>query len=433
MRICQWWAEIPTFCHGPTRRLSSPYTPEYDTKEIPICDAAVLYECPYSGKVYIFVIRNALYVPAMANNLIPPFIMREKGIRVNETPKIQSDEPEVSDHAIEFAETGLRIPLKLWGTFSYFPTRKPTIEELQMSEEIYMLTPSHFNPHNNSYASNEDGMLDWQGNMADKSDRPKLMLSEIEDDPAYANELTISSFEGTAVSRNMDKYHDDSGMEKEHSSYADVCPLLDGDQVSTTLAGISPVLVDRILYERLIRRLEYGNFQMSIGSTHVGIVEDQLPFFKQWQDEGTIDTMYQDNNNDDDRNMLSNDDLMNGLYEACVKGDVNLDDIMTSAAHARRSRGVDAKHLSKVWKIDMDSARRTLEVTSQNSTRTDDPKLSRNYGTNDRMLWCKRIDQLFFMDTFFSTKKAGKSSRGNTCCQLFVTDKGFVFVAPMKS
>ena len=172
---------------------------------------------------------------------------------------------------------------------------------------------------------------------------------------------------------------------------------------------------------------------MSIGSTHVGIVEDQLPFFKQWQDEGTIDTMYQDNNNDDDRNMLSNDDLMNGLYEACVKGDVNLDDIMTSAAHARRSRGVDAKHLSKVWKIDMDSARRTLEVTSQNSTCTDDPKLSRNYGTNDRMLWCKRIDQLFFMDTFFSTKKAGKSSRGNTCCQLFVTDKGFVFVALMKS
>ena len=35
------------------------------------------------------------------------------------------------------------------------------------------------------------------------------------------------------------------------------------------------------------------------------------------------------------------------------------------------------------------------------------------------------------MDTFFATKKAGKPSRVNTCCQLFVTDKGFVYAVPM--
>ena len=37
------------------------------------------------------------------------------------------------------------------------------------------------------------------------------------------------------------------------------------------------------------------------------------------------------------------------------------------------------------------------------------------------------------MDTFFATKKAGKLSRGNACFQLFVTDKGFVYVVPLKS
>ena len=37
------------------------------------------------------------------------------------------------------------------------------------------------------------------------------------------------------------------------------------------------------------------------------------------------------------------------------------------------------------------------------------------------------------MDTFLATKKAGKLSRGNACCQLFVTDKGFVYVLPLKS
>jgi hypothetical protein len=72
-------------------------------------------------------------------------------------------------------------------------------------------------------------------------------------------------------------------------------------------------------------------------------------------------------------------------------------------------------------------------VTTQESQRTDNPKLSRNYGTNDRMLRYKRMHEHFFTDTFFATKKAGKLSRGHSCCQLFVTDKGFVYVVPMKS
>ena len=36
------------------------------------------------------------------------------------------------------------------------------------------------------------------------------------------------------------------------------------------------------------------------------------------------------------------------------------------------------------------------------------------------------------MDTFFATKKGGQSTRGHKCCQLFVTDKGFLYVVPMR-
>ena len=36
------------------------------------------------------------------------------------------------------------------------------------------------------------------------------------------------------------------------------------------------------------------------------------------------------------------------------------------------------------------------------------------------------------MDTFFATKKGGQSSHGHTCCQLFVMDKGFLYVMPMR-
>ena len=35
------------------------------------------------------------------------------------------------------------------------------------------------------------------------------------------------------------------------------------------------------------------------------------------------------------------------------------------------------------------------------------------------------------MDILFATKKGGKSSRGNTCCLLFVTDMGFLHEVPM--
>ena len=121
------------------------------------------------------------------------------------------------------------------------------------------------------------------------------------------------------------------------------------------------------------------------------------------------------------------------LYDRVTKGEIDLETIMVSATHAEKSKGVDPAHLSKIWKIDLKTAEWTLDVVSQSNKRTDNPKLSRNYGTNDRTLRYKQIAEYRFMDKFFATKKAGKSSRGHTCCQLFVTNKGFVYVVPMKS
>ena len=97
------------------------------------------------------------------------------------------------------------------------------------------------------------------------------------------------------------------------------------------------------------------------------------------------------NNNDltvqADKDDVSYDQqVLDDLLESVTHGDIDLDEIMVSAAHAGRPKGVDATHLSKMWRIDLELVKRTLEVTSQNSKRTDDPTLSRNYGTNDRML-----------------------------------------------
>ena len=71
-------------------------------------------------------------------------------------------------------------------------------------------------------------------------------------------------------------------------------------------------------------------------------------------------------------------------------------------------------------------------MTSQLKKQDGQTNLSRNFSTNDRMLRYRRINDYFFSDTFFVMSKA-KSTRGNTCMQIFISDKGFVHVVPMRS
>jgi hypothetical protein len=155
----------------------SPYSPEYEPMEVPLVDAAVRYD--RDGRVYILFIRNALYV------LLPPFMMREAGVIVKDTPKIHLDEPSGEDHAIAFPETGFRIPLSLWGVFSYFPTTKPTKDDLVEPDEVYLLTPTQWNPHTDAYAKNEEALMDWEGNVKPHREREvRIVLDDVPADEA---------------------------------------------------------------------------------------------------------------------------------------------------------------------------------------------------------------------------------------------------------
>ena len=72
-----------------------------------------------------------LYITLMENNLIPPFIMHEAGILVNDVVRIHCGENvSLDSHSIIVTEEDieLRIPLRLDGIFSYFPTRSLTSE-----------------------------------------------------------------------------------------------------------------------------------------------------------------------------------------------------------------------------------------------------------------------------------------------------------------
>ena len=64
-------------------------------------------------------------------------------------------------------------------------------------------------------------------------------------------------------------------------------------------------------------------------------------------------------------------------------------------------------------------------MTTQLIKQSPDSSLARSAGTNDRAVRYRKVRSEFFTDTMFATKKA-KSLRGNTCCQVFVSDNDFL-------
>ena len=113
--------------------------------------------------------------------------------------------------------------------------------------------------------------------------------------------------------------------------------------------------------------------------------------------------------------------------------DIDLYSLISSVGETTASKptGVTANNLSKVWWIDTRTAEKMLDVTHNFYVCW---MIQLYLGISwqvKRMLQYKRIDQHFFMNTFFTHKNKGNSSRGYTCMQLFVTNKCFVHVIPM--
>jgi hypothetical protein len=237
------------------------------------------------------------------------------------------------------------IPLSLWGMFSYFPTTKPTALLMKETEDIYLLTPRRWNPHDDSYATNKENMLDWEGNMVTKKDRVQVLLSEVAEDTAIVASMQISSVENCAVDTVLQRSHSAS-EEKVQPCWQHIPRAV--DKVSSVLAAVSPILNDETLYELLQDRADLGRFQMSIGST------DAMPGLY----------LASDTESASDASSISDGEALGDLFAEATRGDIDLDEVMLSATHARKTKGIDAAHLSKIWRIGLKTAERTLEVTS---------------------------------------------------------------------
>jgi len=274
-------------------------------------------------------------------------------------------------------------------------------------------------------------MLDWEGNMVAKRYREQIILADVPDDDAMVAAAQVSMIEMQRVDELLQGTEEQEDTERPAPMYQHIPK--EADQVASVLADVDPLLNDVTLYEKMRGQAVLGTYKISIGSTDATSDEHLVETVTDEEEtvEGNDDTSSYDE--DAEWNLDECEDLDDILEGLGTNDAIDYDEIMVSAVHAASHQGVNAEHLSKIWRIDPDSAQRTIDITSQAQVHTNNPKLARNYGTGDRMLRYKKIKDHFFMDTFFATKEAGKSSRGHTCCQLFVTDKGFIYVLPMKS
>ena len=361
---------------------------------VPIVDGALAYDCPYTRQTVVLLVRNALHIPSMTNNLIPPFIMRAGGLIVNDVPKIHCTDPTIDDHCIKFREKDLRIPLQLYGTFSYFHSRLPTIRELHDCDK-YFISPdaSDWNPHCRSFEMNERAMLNYEGELVSDDRRSNLPMSRDDENEDI--------FELASVS--VDEWERQVDV---NISSAYVPPVVDlhCDRADS---------LDDSFSEALNLRGDVSKMSGSVGSCNLGI-DDQCSLFEGGPMTTTLDNLEES---------LSS-----------ILGPDQLQDVMAtiSAAEAGKPKGVTPAHLSKLWFVSEKLAEGAIEQNTQLCRHNADNILSRQFSTNDRMLRYRRLESAFFTDTMFATKRA-TSTRGNKACQVFVSDKGFVAVYPMQS
>lgn len=379
-------------------------------KMVSIKDVAVAYDDPYTLQTFLMVAKNVLHVPSMSHNLIPPFLMREALLRVNEEPKHQASFPTIEHHSIFDPETKLRIHLKLHGIFSYFLTRPLTIPEQLNWEEhpVVYLTPDapSWDPYSEHFAEEEERYIDHDGDLIQPREIsiPKNdVVTAADVSELYAEPLTWDRFDEIVDTNLADDVIDLSGP---------VGPGTTAQLDDGFSAEISDVSVDTpevepaawVLHsepnetnperfaDRIAQRVRDAKIAMALGSMTVS-EEDEL--------------------------------------FAAVAKSISETSATLAALQAGNLRGVSAEHLSKIWRLPHDLAERTLGCTSQLIRQDANSKLSRNFVTNDRQARYRRLDSVFFSDTFFVTSKA-KSSRGNIGAQLYVSDKGFVAVYPVK-
>jgi hypothetical protein len=92
---------------------------------------------------------------------------------------------------------------------------------------------------------------------------------------------------------------------------------------------------------------------------------------------------------------------------------------------------ISPEQLASKWNIGLEMAKRTLDATTQHGIRLSaNPSIARRFRSNDQKMRYNCLNTDVYTDTMFSTVK---SSRGNTCGQIYTNDLEWTRFFPMSS
>ena len=215
---------------GSRYAIVSAFSPDYKPMKIQIVDACIGYWCPTNETTYILHFNDVLYVPSMEHNLIPPFILREAGFIVNDTPRIHCQDVTKDSHTIISEDGDLRMPLRLHGVFSYFPSFKPDDDHYHSgsSNEHYLLTPTgnDWNPNTGDYKEAENYYIDENGDII-----PTRMNDAKEYKDYLLNSQRVNVRDGLYE---LDSLSIPEGYEVEISAIAKLCTIAQANLVPET-------------------------------------------------------------------------------------------------------------------------------------------------------------------------------------------------------
>jgi hypothetical protein len=214
--------------------------------------------------------KNALYIPSMERNLIPPFVMREAGLIVNGVPRIHCGEELTNEsHCIISKEAGLRIPLQLRGIFPGFDSRALTQDEVNNCDELdlIIITPDsvEWDPYSDHYSENEKQYTTWDGDVQvplTLSSRQSLISEDDIDAEAFAIEVSGEEWEAAldAAVADGDIFNPQDDLMSDELFNVD-----QDDPIRAQVADLTGMLDPAILHDALNECLLHSKLAMAAG------------------------------------------------------------------------------------------------------------------------------------------------------------------------
>jgi len=130
------------------------YNKSLGGKDMHLVKAVVAYDL-HPGRTILLVFDQCFHDPTLSASLINVNQMRDHGIKVDDKPLRYG-----GTHPIT-VPGGISIPLRSSGYISFFPVRKPSVEELESCDFIYM-TGSNWSPHCSTITDIEESLYSSQ-------------------------------------------------------------------------------------------------------------------------------------------------------------------------------------------------------------------------------------------------------------------------------